>query len=154
MTPARQLGRQLEGFIAKFTPEVAQCARTALAKVRKLCPGATELVYDNYNALVIGFAPSERSSEAVFSIVLYPRWVSFFFLQGRWLPDPHGLLQGKGSTVRHILLTTPAVLDRPEVRALITEAQLNAKVAFDPNRPRLLIIKSISAKQRPRPPIV
>jgi hypothetical protein len=149
MTPAKQL----DGFIAKFSPEVARAARTALTKVRKLCPGATELVYDNYNALVIGFGPSERSSEAVFSIVLYPRWINFFFLQGRWLPDPHGLLLGKGSTVRHILLT-PSVLDRPEVRALINEAQLNAKVPFDPGKPRQLIIKSISTRQRPRRPLV
>ncbi len=98
MTPEKQL----DEFIARFTPEVAHCARAALAKVRKLCPGATELVYDNYNALAIGFAPCERSSEAIFSIALYPRWVNFFFLQGRWLPDPDRLLQGKGSTVRHI----------------------------------------------------
>jgi hypothetical protein len=150
MTPAKQL----DEFIARFTPEVARCAKTALSKVRKLCPGATELVYDNYNALVIGFAPGERSSQAVFSVVLYPRWVNFFFLQGRWLADPAGLLQGKGSTVRHILLATPAVLDRPEVLALIKEAQLNAKVAFDPDQPRKLIIKAISAKQRPRRPLV
>jgi hypothetical protein len=150
MTPAKQLA----GFIAKFTPEVARCARSALTKVRKLCPGATELVYDNYNALAIGFAPGQGSSEAVFSVVLYPRWVNFFFLQGRWLADPHGLLMGNGSTVRHIVLTTPAVLDRPEVRALIDEAQLNAKVAFDPHQPRQLIIKSISMKQRPRRPLV
>ena len=150
MTPAKQL----DEFIARFTPEVARCARTALAKVRKLCPGATELVYDNYNALVIGFAPGERSSEAIFSVVLYPRWVNFFFLQGRWLPDPLGLLLGKGSTVRHILLTTPAVLDRSEVRAMINEAQLNARVAFDPGQPRKLIIKAISAKQRPRRPLI
>ena len=150
MTPAKQL----DEFIARFMPEVARCARTALAKVRKLCPGATELVYDNYNALVIGFAPGERSSEAIFSIALYPRWVNFFFLQGRWLPDPAHLLQGNGSTVRHITLTTPAVLDRPEVRALINEAQLNARVAFDPGHPRKLIIRSISPKQRPRRPLV
>src|SRR5215472_999369 len=145
--------KQLDEFIAKFSPEVAGLAITALTKVRKLCPGATELVYDNYNALVIGFGPSERSSEAIFSIVLYPRWINFFFLQGRWLPDPHGLLLGKGSTVRHILLT-PSVLDRPEVRALINEAQLNAKVPFDPEKPRQLIIKSISTKKRPRRPLI
>src|SRR5262249_18408744 len=102
--------------------------------------------------LAIGFAPGERSSEAIFSIALFPRWVSFFFLQGRGLPDPHGLLQGKGSVARHIVLTTPTVLDRPEVRTLIDEALLNAKVPFDPAQPRRLIIKSISARQRPRRP--
>src|SRR5947209_402442 len=132
MTPAKQL----DGFIAKFTPEVARDAKTALAKVRKLCPGATELVYDNYNALAIGFAPGERTSEAVFSVALFPRWVSFFFLQARGLPDPHGLLRGKGTTARHIVLTKPQILDEPEVRTLIKEALLNAKAPIDPAHPR------------------
>jgi hypothetical protein len=40
----------------------------ALAKMRARLPGAVELVYDNYNALAIGFGPTERTSEAVFSI--------------------------------------------------------------------------------------
>src|ERR1039458_9537409 len=63
-------------------------------------PGAVQLVYDNYNALVIGFGPSERASEASFSIVLYPRWVTLFFLQGAGLPDPRRLLKGSGKVVR------------------------------------------------------
>src|SRR5688572_16973057 len=59
---------QVEDFIAKFTPPVASLTRAVLAKMRARLPGAVELVYDNYNALVIGFSPTERASEAVFSI--------------------------------------------------------------------------------------
>jgi len=40
------------------------------------------MVYDNYNALVIGFGPNDRPSLAIFSIVLFPRWVTLCFLQG------------------------------------------------------------------------
>jgi len=85
---------QLDGFLAKFTPEVRAIAKAALAKMRRRLPGALELVYDNYNALAIGFGPSERASEAIFSIALFPRWVSLFFLQsGAKLPDPQKLLK-------------------------------------------------------------
>ena len=147
-TPARQL----EGFLAKYTPEMVRATRQSLTRMRKLMPGATELVYDNYNALVIGFGPGERASEAVFSIVPFPRWVTLCFLQGRGLADPHGLLKGNGSRVRNIRLESPATLDRPEVRALLAEALLNAKRPIDQGQPRCLIIKSISAKQRPRRP--
>ena len=65
---------QLDAFLDKYTPAVAMLARACLAKMRARLPGAVQLVYDNYNALAIGFGPSERASEAIFSIALYPRW--------------------------------------------------------------------------------
>ena len=53
--------KQLAGFLAKFTPEVAAQAEAILNRMRKRLPTALELVYDNYNALAIGFGPSEKS---------------------------------------------------------------------------------------------
>ena len=147
-TPAKQFER----FLAKYTPEMVRATKQSLTRMRKLVPGATELVYDNYNALVVGFGPGERASEALFSVVPFPRWVTLCFLYGRGLADPHGLLNGSGSRVRHIRLETPATLDRPEVLALIGEALLNAKKPIDPGQPRRMVIKSVSAKQRPRRP--
>jgi len=55
--------------------------------MRKLVPGAIEMVYDNYNWLVIGFSPSERPSEAIFSLVLPAGKATLCFLQGAGLPD-------------------------------------------------------------------
>lgn len=95
---------QLAGFIGKYSPEIGMLAEEALAKMRSLLPGALELVYDNYNSLVIGFGPSERPSEEVFSIALYPRWVSLFFLQGANLSDPGKFIKGNGNQVLHIVL--------------------------------------------------
>jgi hypothetical protein len=147
-TPAQQLGI----FLAKFEPRVAVSARAALSQLRKRLPGATEMVYDNYNALAIGFGPSDRASEAIFSIAVFPRWVSLFFLQGAKLPDPDGLLQGTGTKVRHIVLTEPRVLELSSVKKLMAIAMTSAKKPIDPRQRRRLIIKSISAKQRPRRP--
>src|SRR6266436_1894806 len=96
--------QQLKAFIARYEPEVGAAARSALATMRKRLPGAVELVYDNYNALAIGFGPTERASDAIFSIAVYPRWVSLFFLQGATLADPQKLLRGSGSRVRHVVL--------------------------------------------------
>lgn len=128
--------------------------RKALRLLRRRVPGATEMVYDNYNALGVGFGPSDRASEAVLSIVAYPRWVSLFFLQnGARLRDLRGLLRGNGSRVRHIVLTLPAVLASPYVDALIEQALRSAKIAIDPPRRRVLVIKSIAARQRPRRPV-
>jgi hypothetical protein len=147
--------RQLESFLAKYDPEVSAFARRALAKMRKLVPGAVEMVYDNYNWLVIGFSPTERPSEAIFSIVLPPGHVTLCFLQGAGLPDPAKRLRGSGNVVRNIRLydlgePDAKVLDDPEVRALINVALNRAKVPMPAGARRKLIIRAISANQRPR----
>jgi hypothetical protein len=144
--------RQLATFMARYSPEVARVARAARSKLRRLLPGALELAYDNYNALAIGFGPTERASDAVLSIALYPRWVSLFFLRGAGLPDPSGLLRGSGNRVRSIVVEQAALLDTTAVRQLIEVAVARNPVAIDPRQRRRLIIKSVSAKQRPRQP--
>ncbi len=146
---------QLDSFLAKYDPEVEAFARRALAKMRKIVPGAIEMVYDNYNWLVIGFGPSERPSEAIFSLVLPPGRTTLCFLQGVGLPDPAKRLQGSGNVVRNLRLYNlgeldAKVLDDPEVLSLINVALNRAKVPMPAGARRKLIIRSISAKQRPR----
>jgi len=143
---------QLDGFIGKFTPEVAKVARAALAKMRQLLPGAILLVYDNYNALAIGFGPTERASDAIFSIALFPRWVSLFFLRGANLRDPKKLLKGSGKVARHIVLKDAATLNDPAVLALMGHALKRAVKPMISEGPGRIVIKSISGKQRPRRP--
>jgi hypothetical protein len=143
---------RLAGFIARYTPEIAALAEDVLARMRARLPGAVEMVYDNYNALAIGFGPTERASEAIFSIALFPRWVSLFFLQGANLPDPKRLLKGKGTKARHIVLKSAADLDEPAVQELIGRALECAERPMDPAGAGRLVIKSVSAKQRPRRP--
>ena len=143
---------QLETFLARYTPEISALAKAAVVKMRKLLPGAAELVYGNYNALVIGFAPGERPSHALFSIALYPRWVNLFFLHGKSLQDPHKLLKGSGNQVRSIVLESAGMLDDPAVRDLIAEAVERSAVPFDGTQKRKMIIRAIAAKQRPRRP--
>jgi hypothetical protein len=143
---------QLAAFIAKYTPEIGALARAALAKMRARLPGAIELVYDNYNALAIGFSPTERTSDVIFSIALYPRWVSLFFFRGADLPDPQKLLKGSGKQVRHIVLESAADLDKPAVKALMNRALERSAKPLDSANPGQIIIKSISARQRPRRP--
>ena len=143
---------QWDGFLARFNPEIVALVRSALTRMRKRLPGAVELVYDNFNALVVGFGPTERASDALFSLAIYPRWANLFFLQGARLKDPTGLLQGRGRVVRHIRLSDPNLIDDPGIRDLMKRAQAQAKRAIDPKARRRMVIKSISAKQRSRRP--
>ncbi len=118
--------------------------------MRSLLPCAIEMVYDNYNALAIGFGPSERASEAIFSLAVFPRWVTLFFLQGAKVPDPEKMLKGNGKQARHVRLTDPDKLLSTEMRALMLAALTCARVPLSPHTRHRVIIKSISAKQRPR----
>jgi hypothetical protein len=143
--------QQLDSFLDRYTPEVASRARAALAWMRRRFPGATLLVYDNYNALAIGFATGPKASSAVFSIALYPRWVTLFFLAGAALPDPHRRLKGSGTKVRHLVLTSLDLFDDAQILDLIDRAAAPSGIQTLPGQGDL-IIKSISAKQRPRRP--
>src|SRR5437764_935403 len=142
----------LDAFIDRYTPDVAADARKALALMTGRLAPATRLVYDNYNALVIGFGAGSTVGSIIFSIALYPRYVTLFFARGVELPDPHGLLEGGGKGVRHVKLRPVSVVDSPEVGALIDAAAAIATPQLPRTGAGPLIIKSISAKQRPRRP--
>ena len=146
--------KQLAGFIAKFTPSMAARIRAARKQMRKRLPGAVELVYDNYNFFVIGYGPSERASEAVFSLAAQASGIALCFLKGAGLPDPKRMLRGSGNVVRNIRLESDETLEQPEVLALIKAALARAKPAIDPDGSHRLVIRSVSAKQRPRRPVV
>jgi len=142
--------KQLAACIAKFTPAMAARIRAARRAMRRRLPQAIELVYDNYNFFVIGYGPSLRPADAIFSLAAQAKGLALCFLQGAKLPDPAGLLRGSGRVVRNIRLESAETLDRPEVEALIRVALERAKTPMDPEGRHQLIIRSVSAKQRPR----
>lgn len=143
---------QLAAFLAKYTPEIATQARAVRARLQQSFPGGIEFVYDNYNALVIGYGPSERVSEAVLSIAVYPRWITLFFLHGAGLDDPQQLLKGRGKQVRNVRLGEPDDLLLPAVQTLIALAIAPTQAAFTSAAALRTVIKSISARQRSRRP--
>jgi Domain of unknown function (DU1801) len=120
--------------------------------MRRRLPTAFEMVYDNYNALVFGFGPSERPSEAIFSIAVYPRYVTVFFLQGATLPDPDHVLNGSGKQVRQLRIGDVADLEKPAVKAIVARALEHADEPMPSTGRGAVIIRAVSAKQRPRRP--
>jgi hypothetical protein len=143
---------RLKEFLAKFTPEIDARATAIIAAMRRRLPGATLAVYDNYNALAVGFGASDRLRDVVFSIAVYPRWVSLFFARGVELTDPAGILRGSGNQVRHIVLSGPDDLNEPAIAELMAKALAIASPPIDPSAPGKVVIKSVSPKQRARRP--
>src|SRR5678816_3238915 len=121
---------QIANFLSKYTPAVEGQLRDARTRLRAMFPRGFELVYDNYNALVFGISPTQRTSDAFLSVAGYPKWVTLFFLHGASLHDPTGLLQGQGKQVRGVRLTEPGTINTPEVEALIAQAVAARESAF------------------------
>jgi len=142
--------RQLQNFIDKFEPKHRALIRAVRKVLRKRLPTANELVWDNYNFFVIGYSATERPSDSVVTIAAAANGVGLAFYRGATLPDPHKILQGSGSQNRFIRLESVETLSRPEVKALIDAAVTQAKTPFAASGGGKVIIRSISAKQKPR----
>ena len=131
----------MDQIIKRLPPEMASLTRAVLAKLRKLLPGAVEMVYDKSNSLVIGFCSTEKASAVINSIAVYRKWINLYFFEGDTLPDPEGLLQGTGTMVRSIRITDARELDRPAVKTLIAEARKRAEPPLNPRARRKVMIR-------------
>jgi hypothetical protein len=81
-----------------------------------------------------------------------PQTVHLFFGQGALLSqsDPKTLLQGRGKTVRHVVLNAAADFDRAEIEVLMAAALKLAKLRLDASAKGSVIIKAAAQKQRAR----
>ncbi len=141
---------QLKSFIDKFSPQNQTLIRSIRAALRKRLLSANELVYDNYNFFVIGYSPTERPTDAILSMACSANGVGLAFPYcGTKLPDPQKILRGSGTSNRSIHLESAKTLTRPEVAELIDAAVAICKPLAQSGRGKL-IIRAVSAKQRPR----
>ena len=142
--------KRLKGFIAKFEPGQQALIRAARKAMRARLRGAYELVYDNYNFFVIGYSPTDRPSDSIISIAAAANGIGLCFIQGARLPDPRKVLNGSGKQTRFVRLESAKTLARPEVEALLAAAVAQAKTPLRATGRGELVIRSVSAKQRPR----
>lgn len=145
-TPASQL----RSFVEKFAQKDRKLFREVRAAARRRFPTANELVWDNYNFLVIGYSPTERPSDSIVSITARADGVGLCFIHGAGLPDPKGLLLGVGKQTRFIRLDSAEVLADPDVETLLALAIARAKKPLPASGKGRLIVRSVAEKQRPR----
>jgi hypothetical protein len=142
---------ELASFFVKYEPATARLGKALRAKLRARLPGLFEIVYvyANRDALVISYSPTEHGYAGVCGMALYPQTAHLFFGQGALLSksDPNELLQGRGKTVRHVVLNAAADLDRPEIEALMAAALKLAKLRLDASAKGSVIIKAEAQKQ-------
>ena len=141
---------QLRAFIEKFGADDQRLIRAVRSALRRRLPTANELVWDNYNFLVIGYSPTERPTDSIFSIAARANGVGICFIQGAQLPDPKGLLLGSGRQTRFIRVESASQLSHPDIEDLIDAAISRATKPLAARGRGKLVIRSIASKQRPR----
>ena len=143
-------------FLKPYDREIRELALELRALLLEEIGPCYENIYDAYSAVAIGYGTSERLSDGIFHIAVYPKGVNLGFNDGALLADPKGILQGKGNRIRHVKVRTAADLKRPELRAYIRRARKSALADAcklgepAPKKPERVIstVKAIYPKKR------
>ena len=109
---------QLLGFLGAYDPHIADLALALRELILEELPDATESIYQVYT-VAIWFGFSGKMKDMFCYIATNRGHVNLGFPRGATLPDPNGVLEGDGKTMRHIKFTSRRDLERPFVRRYI-----------------------------------
>lgn len=143
----------LLSFLRPFPKEMRQTALWLRAFVWDLYPDCNELIYDNYNALALGWSPTDRVGHTFCSIALgrSSHNIHFGFYWGAEIADPKRLLLGNGNQYRYVLVKSTTAFPKPYMKKLVKEAYLNS-LAKIKDKNQLMsgatITKSVSKTKR------
>lgn len=105
----------LQELIKNNSPEAQQLALELRKLLQRLVPQAAEKIYPGW-----GVADFQLHGQRDFlSIGPQKNYVNLYFMRGSELPDPGGLLEGKGKNLRHVKIKKSADLQDSALRALI-----------------------------------
>jgi hypothetical protein len=150
---AKQDSSDLMKFLEPFPENIQETALWMRDFVWDLYPKANELIYDNYNALAIGWSPTEKMGHIFCSVAAYRsgKNLHFGFYWGSQIKDPKKMLLGEGNQYRYLLITKKEDLPKTYVKQLLKEAFANSVMKVkDPKQivHGKTITKSVSAKKR------
>lgn len=140
-------------FLKPFPKEVREMAIWLREFVWDSYPDTNELIYDNYNALAIGWSPTDRVGHTFCSIALgrTSHNIHFGFYWGSEIADPKKLLLGKGHQYRYILVRNKADFPKRYIVKLLKYAYADSMAKVKDKSLVLhgaTIVKSISATKR------
>ena len=145
--------KDLRKFLSPFPPSIRERALWLRNFVWDSYPKANELIYDNYNAVAVGWSPTDKVGHTFCSIAVgrTSHNVHFGFYWGSQIADPKKLLIGEGNQYRYLLVTDLDAFPKAYISKLMKDAFANsmAKVKDKSQmREGLTITKSISAVKR------
>jgi Bacteriocin-protection, YdeI or OmpD-Associated/Domain of unknown function (DU1801) len=148
---AKKDSQDLLKFLQEFPPASREIALWLRDFVWDMYPECNELIYDNYNFLAFGWAPTDRMSDVFCSIAVGTRGVIFGFTRGVDLSDPENKLTGGGNQFRSLRVPDVKTFPGAYVEKLVKHAYENS-ISRLKGRPQTSngasIVKSISPTRR------
>ena len=150
---SKEQTKDLVKFLKPFDKEIIETVMWLRDFAWNLCPQANELIYDNYNAVSLGWSLTDKVGNNICSVVIYRanQNVHFGFYWGNELSDPDKLLLGEGKQYRYILVPAKKKFLTTYMKKLVNEAYTNALSKFKDQKQIIkgqTILKSISEKKR------
>jgi hypothetical protein len=145
--------KDLLKFLKPFPKDIQERALWLREFIWDLYPDTNELIYDNYNALAIGWSPTDRVGHTFCSIALgrSSHNVHFGFYWGSQLSDPKKILLGEGNQYRYVLVKSKDEFPNAYIKKLMKEAYANS-LAKVKDRKQIMhgatMTKSVSAAKR------
>ena len=145
--------KDLLKFLKPFDKEIQDIVLWLREFAWDLYPTANELIYDNYNAVALGWSPTDRVGHTFCSIAIgrTSKNIHFGFYWGSEIADPKKILLGEGNQYRYILVKTKDDFPKTYIKALVKEAFANSMAKVKDKKQLMegaTIVKSVSAKKR------
>ncbi len=121
--------KDLLRFLSPFEDSIQQIALWLREFVWNLYPDSNELIYDNYNALAVGWSPTDRLGHTFCSIAVGRSSgnIHFGFYWGSQIADPKKILLGQGNQYRYILVKSKEDFPKAYIKKLVKEAYGNSQ---------------------------
>jgi hypothetical protein len=154
---SKEQTKDLRKFLKPFNKDITDRVLWLRDFIWDLYPQTNELIYDNYNALAVGWSPTDRVGHTFCSIAVgrTSNNVHFGFYWGNEITDPDKMLLGEGNQYRYILVPDKNRFPKLYIKKLVKEAYANS-LAKVKDKKQLMkgqtIVKSISAKKREKKP--
>jgi hypothetical protein len=145
--------KDLLKFLKPFDRNIIEKVMWLREFIWDLYPKTNEIIYDNYNALALGWSPTDKVGNTFCSIAVMRtnKNIHLGFYWGSELSDPKKILQGEGKQYRYILVTEKEKFHRTYIKKLLKEAYNNSLAKVKDEREKIqgqTIVKSISEKKR------
>jgi len=145
--------KDLVKFLKPFNKDITERALWLREFIWNLYPQTNELIYDNYNALAVGWSPTDRVGHTFCSIAVgrTSNNVHFGFYWGNELADPDKILLGDGNQYRYILVPDKNNFPKAYIEKLVKEAYAKSLAKVRDKKQIMkgqTIVKSISSKKR------
>ncbi|HEY3251969.1 MAG TPA: DUF1801 domain-containing protein [Ignavibacteria bacterium] len=150
---AKQDTKELIKFLKAFPEDIQQNALWLREFVWDLYPKSNELIYDNYNALAVGWSPTNKSSDAFCTFAVYGGGINFGFNRGSEIKDPKKILAGNGKLYRYLKVLDVTEFPKSYIKRLLKEAYVNSKARLKKDKTILkgktIVKMTLEKKRRP-----